>query len=34
MWSYIKKLGQDLVGVADLKDEQNTLTSDPVKKQT
>ena len=32
MWSYIKKLGQDLVGVADLKDEQNTLTSDPVKK--
>ena len=27
-------LGQDLVGVADLKDEQNTLTSDPVKKQT
>ena len=28
----IKKLGQDLVGVADLKDEQNTLTSDPVKK--
>ena len=32
MWSYIKKLGQDLVGVADLKDEQNTLTSDPTRK--
>ena len=32
MWSYIKKIGQDLVGISDLKDEQNTLTSDPVKK--
>ena len=32
MWTYIKKLGQDMTGIGDLKDDNNQLTSDPIKK--
>ena len=32
LWTYVKRLGQDLVGISDLKDETNVLTSNPAKK--